>query len=170
MEADEVRPLADLLVSGFLSGIWDQVTVVSTHFRTTLRQDVVVRDVLPISTDNVQDTLKELVPEHGRFSGTENTVARSTTGATWDFEYLIEPDPKTVLDALAPDLVRIMVYDLVLEANASEHSARMVAMKNASENAEELKEGLSLTYNKLRQAGITREVAEIVGGAEALRG
>ncbi|MEK7554963.1 MAG: ATP synthase F1 subunit gamma [Patescibacteria group bacterium] len=171
IEPEEVVPLADLLVKGFLEEQWDRVTVVSTHFRTTLRQDVVVRDVLPISDERVRETLKELVPEYGRFAGTGNAVASFAAGAEakWDFEYLIEPDPQTVLDTLAPELVRIMVYDLVLEANASEHSARMVAMKNASENAEELKGTLTLTYNKLRQASITREVAEIVAGAEALR-
>ncbi len=168
IEVEETRPLSDLIVSGFLAGTWDEVTVVSTHFRTTLRQDVVVRDVLPISGEKVQETLKELVPEHGRFSGTDQNP--EGIASAWDFEYLIEPDPKAVLDALAPDLVRIMMYDLVLEANASEHSARMVAMKNASENAEELKGELTLGYNKLRQAGITQELAEIVGGAEALRG
>lgn len=168
IEVEETDPLATLLVSGFLEGTWDEVTVISTHFRTTLRQDVVVRDVLPISAEGVEETLKELVPEHGRFSGMKES--EDSGGSSWDYEYLIEPDPHSVLDALAPDLVRVMVYDLVLEANASEHSARMVAMKNASENAAELKETLTLTYNKLRQAGITREVAEIVAGAEALNG
>jgi F-type H+-transporting ATPase subunit gamma len=170
VEPEEMQPLADLLVSGFLKKEWDQVTVVSTHFRTTLRQDVVVRDILPISEEKVRETTKELVPEHGRFAGMgERGESSEESAQAWNFEYLVEPDERAVLDALAPRLVEIMIYDLVLEANASEHSARMVAMKNASENAEELKGTLTLDYNKLRQASITREVSEIVGGAEALQ-
>lgn len=170
IEMDETKPLSELLIQGFLEYRWDKVVVVSTHFRTTLKQDVVVREVLPVHARKVRDTVRELVPAYGRFSeighGLPGTgIAR---GFKEDFEYLIEPDPQTVLDALAPELVKIAIHDLVLEANASEHSARMVAMKNASENAGELKEGLNLEYNKSRQAGITREISEIVAGAEAL--
>jgi len=171
IEAKETKPLTELLVKGFLKEEWDQVTVVFTHFRTTLRQDVVVRDVLPITRDEVVRTVMEIIPEYGRFAELKNggNSLNNRNGFEETFEYLIEPDTKTVLDKLASELVEIALYDLILEANASEHSARMVAMKNASENAEELKGDLTLHYNKVRQAGITREVAEIVGGVEALR-
>ena len=168
--AEETEPLSELLLNGFLDEQWDSVVVLSMHFRTTLRQDVVFREVLPIRPESVRETVRELVPEYGRFSELRRTENGEITDVLkWDFEYLIEPDPKTVLDALAPELVQIAIHDLVLEANASEHSARMVAMKNASENADELKEGLNLEYNKSRQAGITREISEIVAGAEALQ-
>ena len=168
---EETRPLAELLTKGFLRKKWDKVIVVSTHFRTTLRQDVVVRQVLPISPLRIRETVRELVPEYGRFSELRRGETGEVPGAPpYNFEYLIEPDPKTVLDALAPQLFQISIHDLVLEANASEHSARMVAMKNASENASELKDELTLEYNKSRQAAITRGISEIVAGAEALQG
>ena len=166
---EEVRPLTAGLVEGFLSMQWDAAIVVSTHFRSTLRQDVLVREMLPIQGEKLMETIREIVPEYGRYSITNNLQLTTDNGiGERQFEYLIEPDPKSVMDALAPELVEIVLYDFMLEANASEHSARMVAMKNASENAKELKESLTLEYNKARQAAITREISEIVGGAEAL--
>lgn len=169
---EDTSPLAELLAKGFLAGEWDAVTAIATHFRTTLRQEVVTRDILPVTEDGIWRAVKELVPEAGRFSGFGEMVSAEDPdhGHAPTFEYLVEPDPQSVLDALAPMLFGTMVYDLVMEANASEHSARMVAMKNASENAEELEEGLNLQFNKIRQAKITQEIGEIVGGAEALNG
>lgn len=171
VEVQEVKPLTELLIEGFLKNQWDRVVVVSTHFRSTLRQDVLVREVLPIRFENVLATIREIIPERGRFAsfGLLEEEIFGSVGKLGDYEYLIEPDSKNVLDELAPQLVGIEIYDLILEANASEHSARMVAMKNASENALELKDKLALEYNKLRQAGITREISEIVGGAESLK-
>ena len=167
---EEVQPLTSLLVSGFLKGEWDAATVISTHFRSTLRQDVMVREILPINGAKLMDVIKEVVPEYGRYSeNNKNSSGSASFEANQNFEYLIEPDPKEVMDALAPELVEVVLYDFLLEANASEHSARMVAMKNASENAAELKEELTREYNKTRQAAITREISEIVGGAEALQ-
>lgn len=171
IEVEQVKPLTELLIQGFLKKQWDRVIVISTHFRSTLRQDVLVREILPVKAERVTETIREIVPEHGRFAGF-GLLEEEIFGAEHHFgnyQYLIEPNPKSVLDELAPQLVEIELYDLILEANASEHSARMVAMKNASENALELKDELSLDYNKLRQAGITREITEIVGGAEALK-
>ena len=81
--------------------------------------------------------------------------------------YLIEPSPKAVLEELAPNLLNIWLYHLMLEANASEHSARRVAMKNASENAEALSENLNVIYNKSRQAAITNQIIEVTSGAQA---
>jgi len=171
IEVGQIKPLTELLIHGFLRADWDRVIAVSTHFRSTLRQDVLVREVLPVASERVLETIREIVPERGRFAGF-GLLEGEIFGAEHHFgnyQYLIEPNPKRVLDELAPQLVTIELYDLILEANAGEHSARMVAMKNASENALELKDELSLDYNKLRQAGITREITEIVGGAEALQ-
>ncbi len=83
--------------------------------------------------------------------------------------YDFEPDPGQILDSLLPRLTEMQVYQAILESLASEHAARMVAMKNATDNASELVTGLTLTYNKARQAGITNELLDIAGGAEALR-
>lgn len=166
---EEVEPLTGMLVQGFLNQEWDAATIISTHFRSTLRQDVLVREILPINGEKLIEAIKEVVPEYGRYSDREkNGFGSASFNDANGFEFKIEPDPKSVMDALAPKLVEIVLYDFLLEANASEHSARMVAMKNASENAAELKEDLTIEYNKSRQAAITREISEIVGGAEAL--
>ncbi len=167
IKQEEVKPLTKFLVEGYLKTNWDRVVMIATHFRSTLRQEVLVREMLPISAKEVRRAVKEIVPEYGRFAGIKHGDA-SVTETAADFEYLVEPEAQQVLDMLAPKLVEIALYDIILEANASEHSARMVAMKNASENAEELKDDLTILYNKSRQGNITREISEIVSGAEAL--
>lgn len=169
---EDTEPLAEILKEGFLKGEWDAATSIATHFRTTLKQEVNVRELLPVLEENIWRSVKEIAPEAGRFSGFYEMASAEDpkrAGAE-NFEYLLEPDPKSVLDVLAPMLFSIVIYDLMMEANASEHSARMVAMKNASENADELKGDLNLEYNKIRQAKITQEIGEIVSGAEALNG
>ena len=83
--------------------------------------------------------------------------------------YIYEPDPQALLDEIVPRFVQLQIYQALLEARASEHAARMVAMKRATDNATELAALLQLEYNKARQQGITRELMDIVGGAEALR-
>ena len=84
-------------------------------------------------------------------------------------DYLFEPDPATVLSQILPRYVEVEVYQTVLETVASEHSARMIAMHNATQNAREVVQELTLSYNKARQAGITKEILEIAAGAEALK-
>jgi F-type H+-transporting ATPase subunit gamma len=83
-------------------------------------------------------------------------------------EYIYEPDPRTILNTVLPRFTELQVYQAILEALASEHSARMVAMRNATENALELLDDLTLTYNRARQEAITKEMLDIAGGAEAL--
>jgi F-type H+-transporting ATPase subunit gamma len=95
-------------------------------------------------------------------------VQPAASGAYTD--YIFEPSPEAVLESLLPRYVEIQLYQAVLESIASEHSARMVAMRNASQNAKDLVADLTLTYNKARQAQITREVSEIAAGAEAMKG
>jgi F-type H+-transporting ATPase subunit gamma len=164
IHTSETKPLSDLLIQGFLKKEWDRVITVGTHFRTTLRQEVMVREVLPVNTESIKETVRMIIPESGRFSKMEEEG-----GFKKNFKYLIEPSPQKVLDALAPHLIGIELYHIILEGNASEHSARMVAMKNASENASELGDELNLEYNKSRQAAITREISEITAGSEALK-
>lgn len=165
----ETKPLADFIVRGFLEEQWDKVTVLSMHFRTTLKQEVIVRDVLPITYESISRTIKEIVPEYGRYADAGAPAGRVAGAEDVRFEYLIEPSPDAILRDLAEHLLQTSLYHLILEANASEHSARMVAMKNASDNALQLKEDLNLLYNKSRQAGITREISEISAGAESLK-
>jgi len=161
----EIRPIAEALFAGYLAGDWDKVTVFSMHFRSALNQEVVQRELLPISFAGLLKTAEEIVPEKGRFA----TERAGGNGAAATLEYLIEPSAREIVDKLAGHLLLMEIYHLVLEANASEHAARRMAMKNASDNAEELAHGLTLAYNKSRQAAITKEILEITAGAESLK-
>jgi len=158
-DPSEVGDIAELLVGGFLRGEWDRVVTISTHFRTALKQEPLVRQILPISIDKIKETIREIVPEHGRYS--EEKIEINGNGKKEEIEYIFEPSPLAVLEALMPHLVGMQIYHLFLEAKASEHSARRVAMKTASDNAIELGDALTMEYNKARQVGITRELAEI---------
>lgn len=139
-DLDAIRPIAQVAVDEFISGDVDAVYLVYARFVNTLSQVPDVKQLLPI-----------VRPESGGEFG----------------EYIFEPAPEVVLEHLLPRYVEIQVYQTLLEATASEHSARMVAMRNATDNAKELASELNLSYNKARQALITREVAEIAAGAAA---
>lgn len=162
---EEVGSLADVILRGFEGGQWDRVVTISTHFRTTLKQEVLVREILPTNSQNIEETIKELVPERGRYAdfGGIHVAAPDK-----DVDYILEPSAEAIVQELMPYLVRMQVYHLVLEANASEHSARRVAMKTASDNAKDLSGKLTLSYNKVRQAAITKEIIEITGTQNAL--
>jgi len=168
-DLEEVKPMADFLVKGYLDKQWDRVVVISTHFVTALKQEPHVRRILPIDFDHIAQTVVETIPERGKFAELikENNVSFVPDREKIK-EYIIEPNPEEVLEKLAEHLFLMVVYQLVLEANASEHSARRMAMKTASDNASDLGEKLSLQYNKARQSRITTEISEISAGAEAL--
>jgi F-type H+-transporting ATPase subunit gamma len=165
-EPSEILPLAEHITNGFFAGSWDRVVVVSTHFKSTLSQFAVTRDLLPLSLPFVRDLVQEIVPEYGKFSELRQEL--SSQIETKNTEYIFEPSPRDLFDSLLPHLLSMQILHLILEANASEHSARMVAMKNASENAGELQASLSLEYNKLRQALITKEMIEITSATESV--
>jgi F-type H+-transporting ATPase subunit gamma len=164
----EVEPIANFLISGYLSGEWDRVLIFSTHFRSALKQEVLRRQILPVEPEELKRTAEEIIPEHGRFSELVREKQISYFSQRPTGEYLLEPSPREILSALAEHLALMQIYHIILEANASEHAARRMAMKNASENAAKLTEELTLQYNKSRQAAITKEIVEIVAGAEAL--
>mgnify|MGYP001602519679 CR=1 FL=1 len=163
---EEIEPLGTLLVDGFLNGSWDRVVTISTHFRSTLKQTPLARQILPVEVEKIAETVAEIVPEHGRFSDSEKL--KPNTYNLKPVEYILEPSPEQTLNTLIPHLVTMQLYHVVLEANASEHSARMVAMKTASDNASDLADGLTLEFNKARQAGITKEIIEITSTMNAL--
>lgn len=163
----DTLPVADYIINGFLSGAWDELYAVYTNFRTTLHQEAVIKKILPATREGLEDAVREILPERGRFSDT-GTSARPLHVSRHPFEYTFEPSPAEILESLAPQLLRAHIHHIILESNASEHSARMIAMKHASENAGELITDLSLLYNKTRQAGITRELTEITAGREAM--
>jgi F-type H+-transporting ATPase subunit gamma len=138
----DVLPLARLITDDYLGGVYARVDIIYSHFVSTLVQRPSVDTLLPIEPS--QDT--EGIPGN---------------------QFIFEPSPATVLEQILPRYVATRLFQAVLEGKASEESSRMVAMKNATENAEELIEDLTLSYNKVRQANITREMIEIASGAQA---
>lgn len=165
---EEVRPLADYLISGYLTKRWDKVVIIYTNFRSALRQDIVVRELFPITFESLKKTAEEIIPQEGKYAQEGHGALFQGYSHAKEKEYIIEPSPEAVLVELVPHLVVMQVYHIILEANVSEHAARRMAMKNASDNASEIVDNLTLEYNKSRQAGITRELTEITGGAEAI--
>jgi len=159
----EVKPISDFLAKGYVNGDFDEVILFSTSFVTALRQDPIMRLIFPITFEKIKNSIEETIPRAGRYShyiDSESLIDQNGG------EYIIEPSPKDVLKELAPKLLSIWLYHLMLEANASEHSARRVAMKNASENAADLSEKLNVVYNKSRQAAITNAIIEVTSGSQ----
>ena len=120
----------------------------------------------PLMPEHVQE-VEDIIPESGRYADFKRSMleSRSVRAA----EYLIEPTPEATLTNLLPLLFKMHIYNIILEANASEHSARRLAMKNASDNAGELSSTLALEYNRTRQAAITKEIIEITSTAAAMK-
>jgi F-type H+-transporting ATPase subunit gamma len=151
----ETKQIAQFLTEKFLSGEVDKVSVLYTHFINTITQKPVVQTLLPISSfDLPQGEAKE--------SG--ESAGDPMVG------YTFEPTPEAVLDVMLPYYLQYQVYQMVLDARASEHSARMVAMKSATDNAHQFIKDLTLEYNKMRQASITTELLEIATAQMALNG
>jgi F-type H+-transporting ATPase subunit gamma len=151
----EARAISKFARDLFIKGEVDQVDILFTNFISTLSQRPDRMPLLPIG--EIKGVAAGL---HG-----EEQSEMLLKGAT---EFLFEPSPEHVLGELLPHYVNFQVYQILLEAKASEHSARMVAMKNATDNAKQLIKDLTLEYNKLRQANITKELLEIASAAMAL--
>jgi F-type H+-transporting ATPase subunit gamma len=139
----DMGPIAKIAINEFTDGKADQVYLAYTNFVNVLVQRPIVKQLLPLK------------PE--KQAGGANAV------------YLYEPDPETILNTVLPRFTELQIYQALLESIASEHSARMVAMRNATDSAKELIDTLTLEMNKARQATITKEMLDIVGGAESLR-
>lgn len=148
------------IARAFSNKEFDRVDVVYTNFKSTFEQSALVHSVLPLSLETVSEIVDGIVPVKGKYAVREKLVGPAS--------YTVEPSPDAVLDVLIPRLVGILFFHALLESKASEHSARMVAMKNASDKSRDLSKSLTRTFNKARQALITREVSEIVGGIEAM--
>lgn len=159
---EEAQDIATFITSLFVDQKYRKIDIVFTNFISALKQEVVLRPLLPLNESNLNEVVANIVPETGRFSDIKNSNLDT------NFEYKFEPSPKDIVLGLVPKLVELEVYHSILEANASEHSARMVAMKNATENAKEMIVKLTIKYNKERQAQITKELIEITSGKNAL--
>lgn len=143
---DDARLIGTELIEQFESGEADEVYVLYSHFVNIVRQQPTVVRLLPISADTAGEGGEQ---EH--------------------FEYLFEPSHEALLTDLLPNYILVQVLETLYQTSVGEHAARMAAMENATNNCKELVRTLTLTYNKARQAGITKELMDIVGGAEALK-
>ncbi len=148
-EIEEILPATQVAIEEFQKERWDEVWIFYTHFESTLSQKPKMQKLLPIGSD----------------------LGDGKTNAASPFlgEYLYEPDTKDILEVLVPRYFESIVFQRVMENFASEYSARMMAMRNATSNAKEVIYQMTLVYNKLRQAAITREISEIASGADAVQ-
>jgi len=136
--------IAQEIMDAFVEGSFDKVEIIYNEFVNAATQDIIIEPFLPVSSDQ-----------------TESNAIQS--------DYLFEPSKASIVLNLIPKSLKIQLYKCLLDSHASEHGARMTAMHKATDNAQDLKDDLTLTYNRQRQAAITNEILEIVGGAEALK-
>ncbi|MFC2187411.1 ATP synthase F1 subunit gamma [Fulvivirgaceae bacterium LMO-SS25] len=143
---DESRAASEYIMDSFVNGKYDRVELVYNSFKNVATQLVIEEQFLPV---------EKVTPAEGKAESSKT-------------DYLFEPTPAYIVEELIPQSLKIQLYKALLDSNASEHGARMTAMDKATDNAGELLKQLKLTYNRTRQAAITKEILEIVGGAEAL--
>ncbi|MES2931115.1 MAG: ATP synthase F1 subunit gamma [Patescibacteria group bacterium] len=155
-----MEDLVTEITEGFLARKHDKVVAVYSNFKSTFEQVPTMRRLLPLSLPALNDIVGGIIPVKGKWSNEEKIEAPAS--------YEVEPSDGEVLGILIPKLVAVALYHMLLESKASEHSARMVAMKNASDKSKDVVRDLTRQFNKVRQAAITREVSEIVSGREAL--
>ncbi|HEY4514072.1 MAG TPA: ATP synthase F1 subunit gamma [Candidatus Paceibacterota bacterium] len=158
----EFNQISEKVIELAMKGVFREVRVAYTHFRSTFEQQAEMHKILPLSQKIMDHIVKSIPPEKGKYA----ELAQETNGVQ---TYTIEPEPEVVLGVLLPKLVNVAIFHKLLESKASEHSARMVAMKNATDKVKEMTHGLTRKFNKARQAAITREVSEITSGIEAMR-
>ena len=139
-----VSKIAEEIMTVFVNGEYDKVYLVYNQFKNAATQNVMQESFLPVQNENDKTTQK--------------------------IDYIFEPSQTKIVNSLIPKSLKTQLFKAILDSHASEHGARMTAMHKATDNASELKKELTLTYNKARQAAITGEILEIVGGAEALNG
>jgi len=171
-EVKEVLPVAQMAVADYLSGKYDKILVAYTDYVSASKQVPRVRQLLPVETEK-EDKYLGVVGKDTRVGMTEEFMKeKGESHLEHDehrHEYLFEPGPSEVLDAMIPRLIEVQLYQAMLESNASEQSARMNAMHQATEAAGDMISDLTLYYNKARQEKITAEIAEISAGANALQ-
>jgi F-type H+-transporting ATPase subunit gamma len=155
----DARRIANRLIAAYIDDDVDQVDIFYNRYYSALTQEVTRETLLPLQRAT-------LLSEDGDSSESEESGGDSQARALVDYE----PDPEEILGRLVPDYVEISIYRALLESAASEHGARMTAMRNASDNAKTLIEDLTLEMNRARQAEITQEILEVVAGAEGLTG
>lgn len=161
VSVSDMEDVVNALVSQFKFGHYRTVHLVYQNFLSTFEQRAVTRQILPIKKDEVRTLIEDILPKHGKYMEKVDHAFSSV--------YSIEQNYETLFDSIFRSIIEIMLYHTLLESKASEHSARMVAMKNATDKARDVTRILTLAYNKERQSVITAEVSEITGGIEAMK-
>lgn len=166
---DETAQLKNRILRDFLGDEYDRVYLMYTNFESAFSQRPVVRPLLPLSLDYLDRLVESVGGDiQGMAHVKREEVIEEAGLVSGKSTYLFEPSEQVILDYVIPGLIHTQCYQALLESIASEHAARMVAMKSASDNAGTLHDSLSLTYNRARQAGITNELIDIVAGASAV--
>ncbi len=164
LSAEDARAVVRIAQERFLGGQYRFAKLAYQNFVSTFEQRPTLRQMLPISVDELEKVVADILPAKGYLAESSKSQITNNKVAA----YSVEPSAEEVLGALLPMLAAVIVRHALLESQASEHSARMVAMKSASDKAGEKQHELTLRFNKARQAAITREVSEIIGGMEAV--
>ncbi|MDD4151043.1 MAG: ATP synthase F1 subunit gamma [Candidatus Gracilibacteria bacterium] len=157
------KSVSRLIQEKFLSPEYSKIKIFYNHYVNTIRQIPVAHDFLPLTKVGIELYFKQIFGDN--FYEDKDYLKKETKKA----DYTIEPSKAEVLNELLPMLIDSMFYDTLIEAKASEHSSRMIAMKNAKDNANKYASKLTLAYNKARQRAITKEVSEIVSGVESMK-
>lgn len=164
VDLEAPRDVVDALVEAYTLGAFGKAYLIYTNFLSTFRQEPVVRQFLPVSVTSLSLIIEGIAKVVKKITGNGHEIHAHSRA-----DYIFEPSVASVIEALVPQLLSIELYHAVLESNASEHSARMVAMKTASDRARDLGKELNLEFNKARQSAITSEISELVGGLEAMK-
>ena len=159
---EDVYDMSTKVLDAFATGKYKKVVLIYQNFISTFEQVPVVRQVLPVILEEINDVMRGIKPKTGKFSSDRLEPAVFAP-------YKVEPSPEEVLNTLLPQLVQVMFYHALLESKASEHSARMIAMKNATDKSKEIVKALTIKFNNKRQAAITAEVSEITAGVESMK-
>ncbi|MEF3692145.1 MAG: FoF1 ATP synthase subunit gamma, partial [Candidatus Moraniibacteriota bacterium] len=154
---EQVRPLSKIVIDEYLNKKYDKVVMAYTDYVSVIVQQPKIRQLLPISKIDLEKQIAEM-----------DNLAKEYGLDKPKSEYKVEPGPDEVLEHIFPRLIEMQLYHAILESNASKESARMMAMRNATDSAKEMSESLNLAYNKIRQMKITQEIAEISAGRAAL--
>ncbi len=150
----KVQGIVGKITSGYLAGEYDRVEIIYNEFKSIIQQRVVIDQMLPIRAEQQQPA---------------SAASNEKPKAKIQLDYIYEPSSEAIISALVPKHLNFQLWRVLLESNAAEQGARMTAMENATTNASDLIRTLQLSYNKARQASITKELLEIVSGAEALK-
>lgn len=151
----ESRRMVRFAIEEWKSGKYSKLSIIYNHYQSAISQLPTVKTLFPINQNDIEKFLTHVA---GKGINEEKLVA-----------YTIEPDVATIVDYTIPMILDAMVHETLLESRASEHAARMVAMKNAKDSANKKGASLTLLYNKARQSAITKEVSEIVSGVESMK-